>query len=608
MPNDDSGLLTQPDEWFHDTFPDGRGFGRWVRESGYLPRAPLPDDPPGLQEAYAVQVEGDPVAAWERLDAAQQVQAQNDYLAWMLGSDSPPAPAGASEPPLVAEDAPLVTPAGLDVDSLLFPTLHLDQSAAGDETPDGDEPLPGLEPEYEDDPSDDDTEAPSERDSPSDSAPRAEPAPARWGSGEWTDQELQDWFEHEYGGDDQLTTDWERLPSPIQSEVLEDYGFQEETELERLTPDRERSDEARLSDAFLSGEGHFAGVHPSIKAQLRDFIESGVVPEPRFTDGYPGPSADEGYLASEDADNGDPTRLYAAPGGLDESVPADDPTDAATEEAQQLWDRARDGSGDGVVAGGGGRHILGMSIWRALVPIVAVVAAVAVAALIALSGGDDDSEVPASNGGSTDGGAVSTAAAGGTTATGVATTVAAGSCEVAHDRQLIVDLGSPGDAQPAIPADYTRGEASENGFPTPYLEWSELPPETTEIAILVQRLTRTRGAEYAANPELWWTANPSGIVVWKVTGLDASLLALPASSEADPLPAGAVERMHENGRLTLGDQVYEQKLWINTGEPHLFTVFALCDPPLAGTADDYKQPWLIQNAVGVGWFISSLDQ
>jgi len=135
-----------------------------------------------------------------------------------------------------------------------------------------------------------------------------------------------------------------------------------------------------------------------------------------------------------------------------------------------------------------------------------------------------------------------------------------------------------------------------------------LPDETTEIAILVQRLTVDRGAEYAADPRLWWNSIPMGGVVWKVTGLDPSLQALPASSTANPLPEGAVEHPHENGRLTVGDDVYEQKLWIVTGEPHLFTVFALCDPPLAGTADDYNIPWLIRNAVGVGWFISALEQ
>jgi hypothetical protein len=240
--------------------------------------------------------------------------------------------------------------------------------------------------------------------------------------------------------------------------------------------------------------------------------------------------------------------------------------------------------------------------------IVAAVAAAIIATMLGFvflgSGGDGD-EVPTAPSGSS-GASDRGAASGGAAAP--PTTVAANSCEAAHDRQLIVDLGSPGDVQPAIPQSYTEGEPSLRGFPTPYLEWSELPAETTEIAVLVQRLTGQRGTDYAADPNLWWNISPSGTVVWKVTGLDPDLQSLPATSAEMPLPAGATERKHENGRLTLGDEVYEQKLWITSGEPHLFTVFALRDPPLAGTENDYSQQWLIQNAVAVGWFITSLEQ
>ncbi len=187
-----------------------------------------------------------------------------------------------------------------------------------------------------------------------------------------------------------------------------------------------------------------------------------------------------------------------------------------------------------------------------------------------------------------------------------AATAAAGACETAHARQDIVQLSSP-DVQPAIPAAYTRTNGQETGFATPRFEWGEMPPETTEIAVLIQKLTSARGEEYAQDSRLWWNQRPIGATAWLVTGIDAEARSLPVTSLTMPPPGNAVERPHENGRLTLGDDVYEQQFWITSGEPHLFTVFGLCDPPLAGTADDYNQVWLLRNAVAIGWFISALE-
>jgi hypothetical protein len=77
------------------------------------------------------------------------------------------------------------------------------------------------------------------------------------------------------------------------------------------------------------------------------------------------------------------------------------------------------------------------------------------------------------------------------------------------------------------------------------------------------------------------------------------------TSLTDAPPGDAVQHQHENGRRN----GYDQQFWIQQDDrPHLFTVFALCDPPLDGTANDYSPYWLRQDAVGVGWFFSKREQ
>ena len=76
-------------------------------------------------------------------------------------------------------------------------------------------------------------------------------------------------------------------------------------------------------------------------------------------------------------------------------------------------------------------------------------------------------------------------------------------CQRRHDEQLVLELTSP-EVQPTIPIAYSKSVAYPEGFPTPALNWSAVPPETTEIAILILQLTDERAAAYAADPTLWW--------------------------------------------------------------------------------------------------------
>jgi len=232
---------------------------------------------------------------------------------------------------------------------------------------------------------------------------------------------------------------------------------------------------------------------------------------------------------------------------------------------------------------GGGAGILGMAM---------------LGVVIVVGGGSDDNVAGAGPGNATSTGA---------SANQPAATEAAGACEVAHARQDLIEQFTSPDVLPSIPATYTRRNGAEGGFQTPRFEWGSVPAETTEIAVLVQDLTSERGVEYPKDDRLWWNQKPIGATVWLVTGIDASATSLPVTSLTQPPPGNAVERKHENGRYTLDGTVYEQQFWINSSQQHLFTVFALCDPPLAGTLDDYNHVWLLRNAVGIGWFFSALE-
>jgi len=140
------------------------------------------------------------------------------------------------------------------------------------------EDLPGLEP---DEPGPTDT-APAEQPDPTpqtEGVPSAAaPPPERYGAGQWTNAELDDWYENEYGGEDQLNRDWRagRLPSDVGRDLGDEYEWIEEQETglaSELDADADLQD-VLLSKAFLSDDftATFADLSPGMKAWLRTRI------------------------------------------------------------------------------------------------------------------------------------------------------------------------------------------------------------------------------------------------------------------------------------------------------------------------------------------------
>ena len=69
----------------------------------------------------------------------------------------------------------------------------------------------------------------------------------------------------------------------------------------------------------------------------------------------------------------------------------------------------------------------------------------------------------------------------------------AGACEVVREQRLILDLSS-NEVGASVPLFYAMHLRDENDFPAPGLIWSAVPPETTEIAILVLSVNEDRAA------------------------------------------------------------------------------------------------------------------
>ncbi|MDA0351611.1 MAG: hypothetical protein O3A10_05285 [Chloroflexi bacterium] len=276
-----------PDEWFETAFEDGKGFGDWLAGSNIFGE----NGPPF---GWPDSLWDDPRGFWSALPDVEKELLRGAFIDAVLRGETPsprpesPPHAPARPPPTTAPVPEIVIGDGLerlieqfeeDLDGATGGGGTSGVEAASGEEPSlewvggetsGDEPLPGLE----------DDDAPAE---PAARAPAAEsrlgasavPEPRRR-SGNWTDQELQDWFDNEYGGEAQLEKDWGRLPSTLRRDLVEEYEYQEETDLDSELPVEQRSAEARIAEALLAGDGRFSGVDTSIKAGLRDFVESGL--------------------------------------------------------------------------------------------------------------------------------------------------------------------------------------------------------------------------------------------------------------------------------------------------------------------------------------------
>ena len=179
-------------------------------------------------------------------------------------------------------------------------------------------------------------------------------------------------------------------------------------------------------------------------------------------------------------------------------------------------------------------------------------------------------------------------------------------CETAALRQHNLTFSSP-DVGESIPDTFTQGEAYALGFPTPIFEWSGVPAEATEIAILVQRITNDRDRSLVTTTDLWHDEVPTGQTRWIVTGIDPQTTVLPSSNLAVPLPEGVIEQDHNSPIVTIDDVPYGNKFVgpNSTARDFLFTVFALCDPA-TGERDVYSAPWLHRHAISIAWFASSL--
>ena len=177
-------------------------------------------------------------------------------------------------------------------------------------------------------------------------------------------------------------------------------------------------------------------------------------------------------------------------------------------------------------------------------------------------------------------------------------------CELRREEQIVLDFSSA-DIQPTIPAQYFQSNAYASGFVTPPFEWSPVPPETTEVAILILRLTDERAADYLNDPELWLHQVPTGQIRWILSGVDPSLTSLPSTSLTSPPPAGSVEQGDHSPVVTVDGEQMSNKFVgpdIN-GRYFMFAAFALCDRQSA-PRDAFMEGGLQRDSIAIGWFIA----
>ena len=189
-----------------------------------------------------------------------------------------------------------------------------------------------------------------------------------------------------------------------------------------------------------------------------------------------------------------------------------------------------------------------------------------------------------------------------TTTTSAAPTV----CEVAalEDHSLTFTSADVGES---IPPMFQKENAYDNEFPTPAFKWSGVPAETTEIAILIQRISTDRDRDSVANGTLWDDV-PISNIRWIVSGIDPTTSGLARSSLSDPLPDGVIEHDNWGPTVTPYGEPLSNK-FVGASFSHadfLFTMFALCDPA-TGARDAYSPGWLSQHAIAIAWFTSSME-
>ena len=394
--------------------------------------------------------------------------------------------------------------------------------------------------------------------------------PERYGEDNLTNEELDSWYDHEY--DHELTapafhanTEWDVLPGwNLKSLFL-----------------------------FLRGRGYdFHALPPEWKAQFRDNVKA-LTAEPTET-----PEVDwirpastvtttlpDGTILTETAglDGSRSTELQDSAGKITEQPETDyEPTDVGTPSTGGIGGF----SPRLLIIGGGG------------------ILSLLVLGFLLLLGGDDDGQGTSEGAG---GGGPSVATSGAPPAAG-----SADACTALHQQEIVLELTSP-DVQPILPLSFAQGQQN---WQSPRLEWSSVPPETTEIVILVSRPRVDLADAYRADPKLWWRGesievgrSPIGTIRWTLTGIDPAATSLARTSASIPTPAGTTELRRNGTIITInGEDLSTQYLGpALPGESYLFTVFALCFPPDAApelSLDTYNPSWLQQFSIATGWFFT----
>lgn len=189
----------------------------------------------------------------------------------------------------------------------------------------------------------------------------------------------------------------------------------------------------------------------------------------------------------------------------------------------------------------------------------------------------------------------------------VAATAGPTACELRREEQVILDLSSP-DIRPTIPDQYFKSAGYPDGFPTPPFEWSAVPPETTEIAVLIMDLSRKNPSDLE-DPMLWWNDLPNGSLRWVLSGIDPSWTSLPRTSLATGLPRNTVEESVTSMRVRVdGESVNNKFVGPDiSGRLFMFAVFALCDRE-AAPRDAYREGGLQRDSIAIGWFVAEAQR
>jgi len=188
-------------------------------------------------------------------------------------------------------------------------------------------------------------------------------------------------------------------------------------------------------------------------------------------------------------------------------------------------------------------------------------------------------------------------------------------CDARREEQIVLDFFSPdfssGVPQPSdiveIPLLFTSaGNGGNREFLTPALEWSAVPPETTEIAIYIGEAPEEAWEKYRDRDNIYDQLIPL-VSRWILVGLSPSATSLGRTSINLPLPEDSIELVHQGPGASY-DGVESANHFVGPNFPErrfIFGVAALCDRDLE--RDPYNIGALRSDAIAVGHFLASPD-